>query len=104
MAYNVLPLPPQVFGVPRGPIPDNVYDELLRHAPTHSIQTMAPVNPSTHRLTSTVQASTSANYEADCSRFKEDLANMIKKKLGVDMGNPQKPYSAEFDLVSYPMG
>ena len=29
---------------------------------------------------------------------------MIKKKLGVDMGNPQKPYSAEFDLVSYPMG
>ena len=28
---------------------------------------------------------------------------MIKKKLGVDMGNSQKPYS-EFDLVSYPMG
>ena len=36
-----------------------------------------------------------------------DLANMIKTKFGVDMGNSrlyQKPYSADFDFVSYPTG
>ena len=73
----------------------------------HSIQMMAPVNPSTHRFTSTAQASTSSNQEADFYRFKGNLANMIKTKLGVDMSNShlyQKPYSAEFDSVSYPMG
>ena len=35
----------------------------------------------------TARASTSGNYQADFSRFKEDLASMIKTKLGVDMGS-----------------
>lgn len=77
----------------------------MKHGPTSSIQTMAPTIPVTHRLASAAQASSSSNYKADFSKLKEDLANIIKIKLGVDMGNCrlyQKSYSTEFDFVSYP--
>ncbi|EEC68057.1 hypothetical protein OsI_35901 [Oryza sativa Indica Group] len=50
---------------------------------------------------------TSANYQADFSKFKEDLANIIRTKLGIDMSSSrlyQKPYPPEFDLVTYPNG
>ena len=50
---------------------------------------------------------TSAHYQANLLKFKEDLANAIKIKLGVDMGSSrlyQKPYPPEFDFVSYPAG
>jgi len=65
---------------------------------------MTSTYPDLHRLASASQALTSGNYQADFSRFKEDLANMIKTKLGVDMGNSrlyQKPYTPEFDFISY---
>jgi hypothetical protein len=68
---------------------------------------LASASSTIHHLTSAAQTSSSGNYEADFSGFNEDLANMIKMKLGVDMGNSrlyQKPYAAEFDLVSYPTG
>ena len=42
---------------------------------------MAPTNPTTHHLASIAQASSSSNYKDDFSRFKEDLADMIKTKL-----------------------
>jgi len=42
---------------------------------------MAPTNPTTHHLASIAQASSSSNYKEDFSRFKEDLADMIKTKL-----------------------
>jgi hypothetical protein len=40
-------------------------------------------------------------------KFKEDLANVVKTKLGVDIGNTnlyQKPYDPEFDRFPLPRG
>ena len=80
------PIPLQGSGVHHGPIPNNVHNDLLRRTPISSVQTMAQTDPITHRLASNPQASTSGYYQADLSRLKEDLANMFKAKLGVDMG------------------
>jgi hypothetical protein len=41
----------------------------------------------------------------ELARFKEDIANMMKNELGVDMGNTrlyQKLYRADFDCVAFP--
>jgi hypothetical protein len=43
----------------------------------------------------------------ELAQFKEEIANMMKNKLGVDMGNTrlyQKPYRANFDYVAFPPG
>jgi hypothetical protein len=40
------------------------------------------------------------------AQFKEKVANMMRNKLGVDMGNTrlyQKPYRADFDYVAFPL-
>jgi hypothetical protein len=40
----------------------------------------------------------------ELAQFKEQIANMMKNKLGVDMGNTrlyQKPYRANFDYVAF---
>jgi len=66
---------------------------------------MTTAEPITHRLTSNAHASASDNYEADLARMKEDLTNMLKAKLGLDMCRThlyQQPYSDSFDLVPYP--
>ena len=50
---------------------------------------------------------TRQHYQADLLKFKAELANAIKSKLGVDMGNLclyQKSYPPEFDFVSYSAG
>ena len=104
VAYSVAPIPLQGSGVPRGLILDDVYNDLLKCAPVSSVRTIVPTDPITHRLASNAQAATSRNYKADLA---EDLANMFKAKLGVDMGRSrlnQKPYLDDFDLVSYPVG
>ena len=62
-------------------------------------------NKNAHRPSSDFY--TSAHYQAGLIKFKEDLANAIKSKLGVDMGGSrlyQKPYPPEFDFVSYLAG
>ena len=62
-------------------------------------------NPNAQRQFSEFYSS--QHYQADLLKFKEDLANAIKSKLGVDMGGSrlyQKPYPPEFDFVSYPAG
>jgi hypothetical protein len=44
---------------------------------------------------------------AEFNRFMEDLANVVKNKLGVDIGNTnlyQKPYDLEFDRFPLPRG
>jgi hypothetical protein len=41
----------------------------------------------------------------ELAQFKEEMVNMMKNKLGVDMGNTrlyQKPYRADFDYVAFP--
>jgi len=68
---------------------------------------MAYTGPSAQCVSSSLHASTSGNYQADFSRFKEDLAGVLKTKLGIDMGSSclyQKPYPLEFDFISYPAG
>jgi hypothetical protein len=43
----------------------------------------------------------------ELAQFKEEIANMMKNKLGVDMGNTrlyQKPHRADFDYVAFPLG
>ena len=62
---------------------------------------------STQRVSSSLHASTRSNYQADFSRFKEDLVGVLKTKLGIDMGSLrlyQKLYPLEFDFISYPAG
>ena len=69
----------QGSGPSRGPIPNT---------------TMTYTGPNAHRISSSFQASTSNNYQADFSRFKEDLPGVLKTKLGIDMGSSrlyQKP-------------
>ena len=63
---------------------------------------MAHGNSNAHRFS---EFYTSQHYQADLLKFKEDLANAIKSKLGVDMGTTrlyQKPYPAEFDFTPFP--
>jgi hypothetical protein len=41
------------------------------------------------------------------AQFKEEVANMMKNKLGVDMGTTrlyQKPYRTDFGYVVFPLG
>lgn len=104
---DVLLIPMQGSGVHHGPISNDVHSDLLKRTPISSVQTMAQTDPITHRLASNTQVSTSRNYEADLTRLKEDLANMCKAELGVDMGRSRlyrKPHPDDFDLVSYPVG
>ena len=70
----------QGFGPHRGPVP-NTY--------------MAYTSPSTQRISSSLHALASITYQADFTRFKEDLACVLKSKLGIN---------TKFDFVSYPAG
>ena len=82
----------QRSGPHRGPIPNT---------------NMAYTGPSTQRVSSTLHASANGTYQADFTRFKEDLAGVLKSKLGIDMGGSrlyQKPYPPEFDFISYLAG
>ena len=68
---------------------------------------MVYTGPRTLRISSSLHASASGNYQANFTRFKEDLAGVLKSKHGIDMGGSrlyQKPYPPEFDFVSYPAG
>ena len=68
---------------------------------------MSYTNPNAHRLASASHTYTSSSYQANLIKFKEDLATIIKNKLGVDLGSSrlyQKPYPPKFDFVSYPAG
>ena len=64
---------------------------------------MSTTDPMTHRLGQT----STGNYEADLARMKEDMANMFKSKLGLDVGRSRlycRSYVDSFDLVPYPAG
>src|SRR6185437_12820703 len=107
MTNCVQPSPSQESDSPHEPILVNVHGNSTGHAPISSVQTMVQDNPIEHHLTSVAQASTSGRCKADPAKLKEDLASAMKTKFGVDIGNSilyQKPYPAEFDLVSFPPG
>ena len=66
---------------------------------------MAYSSPTMQRVSSSSYTSASGAYQSDFNRFKEDLAGVLKSKLGIDMGGSrlyQKPYPPEFDFISYP--
>ena len=69
-------------------------------------QTMSTTDPMTHRLNASGQTST-GNYDAGLAKMKEDLASMLKSKLGLHVGRSrlyQWPYAHAFDLVPYSTG
>jgi hypothetical protein len=73
---------PQGSGPRHGPIPN-------------ATQTMSYTNPNTHSLASASHTSTSSSgYQADLYKFREEMANKLKSKLGVDLSSSrlyQKP-------------
>jgi hypothetical protein len=79
-------------------VPNDVFTDL------HRMQN--PNQPSVNNLrTTAMQSQLSARNEL--AQFKEDIANMMKNKLSVDMGNSrlyQKPYRGDFDYVALPPG
>ena len=87
-------------------MPQDVRDDLLRTNHHYITQTMSTTDPMTHCLNTSGQIST-GNYEADLARMKEDLASMLKSKLGLDVGRSRlycRSYVDRFDLVPYPAG
>jgi hypothetical protein len=79
-------------------VPNDVFTDL------HRIQNPNQPPLSNLRIVA-MQSQLAARNEL--AQFKEDIANMMKNKLGVDMGNTrlyQKPYRANFDYVDFPPG
>jgi hypothetical protein len=86
---------------PKNIIPDNVF-ESYRLAQAKIAPYLNKVN-----LKNPQPSQPNNPNWAEFNRFKEDLANVVKTKLGVDIGNTslyQKPYDPEFDRVPLPRG
>jgi hypothetical protein len=92
--------PPIPNVAPSYGVPNDVFTDL------HCIQNPNPNQPHVSNLrTAAMQSQLAAMNEL--AQFKEEIANMMKNKLGVDMGNTrlyQKPYRADFDYVAFPSG
>jgi hypothetical protein len=90
--------PPIPNVAPSYGVPNDVFTNL------HRIQN--PNKPPVNNLrTAAMQSQLAARNEL--AQFKKEIANMMKNKLGVDMGNTrlyQKPYRANFDYVAFPPG
>jgi hypothetical protein len=88
--------PPIPNVAPSYGIPNDVFTDL------HHMQN--PNQPPVSSLrTAAMQSQLAARSEL--AQFKEEIANMMKNKLGVDMGNTrlyQKLYRADFDYVAFP--
>jgi hypothetical protein len=79
-------------------VPNDVFTDL------HRMQN--PNQPPMSNLRTTAMQSQLA-ARSELAQFKEEIANMMKNKLGVDMGNTrlyQKPYRVDFDYVAFPPG
>jgi hypothetical protein len=77
-------------------VPNDVFTDL------HRIQN--PNQPPVNNLRTAAMQSQLASRN-ELAQFKEEIANMMKNKLGVDMGITrlyQKPYRAGFDYVAFP--
>jgi len=80
-------------------VPNDVFDDL------HHMQNPGSSHVNTMNALSTMQYR--PTFDSEFARTKEELAGIMKKKLGIDMGTTrlyQKPYKAEFDNVPYPQG
>jgi hypothetical protein len=71
---------------------------------THLHRMQNPNQPPVINLR-TVAMQSQLAARSELAQFKEEIANMMKNKLSVDMGNTglyQKTYKADFDYVSFP--
>ena len=94
-SYVEPPFPP--------PLPKDVWYDWLRANPQYAAQTMSTTDPATHRFGQT----SIGNYEANLARMKQDLADMLKEKLGFVTGMSRlyrRPYVDAFNLIPYPTG
>jgi hypothetical protein len=90
--------PPIPNGSPSYGVPNDVFTDL------HHIQNHNQPHVSNLR---TVALQTQLAARNELTQYKEEIVNMMKTKLGVDMGNTrlyQKPYRAHFDYVAFPLG
>jgi hypothetical protein len=106
-AYGTIPLmystiahtsPPIPNVAPSYGVPNDVFTDLHR--------TQNPSQPLVSNLTTTAMQSQLAARN-ELAQFKEETTNIMKNKLGVDMGNTrlyQKPYRADFDYAAFPLG
>jgi hypothetical protein len=99
MYSTIAHTPPPIPNVaPSYGVPNDVFTEL------HRIQN--PNHPPVNNLrTAAMQSQLAARNEL--AQFKEEIANMMKNQLGVDMGNTrlyQKTYRADIDYVAFPPG
>jgi hypothetical protein len=105
-AYGIVPLmystiahtsPPIPSVPPSYGVPNDVFTDL------HRMQN--PNQPPMNNLrTAAKQSQLAARNES--AQFKEEIANMMKNKLDVDMGNTRlyrKPYRADYDYVAFPL-
>jgi hypothetical protein len=79
-------------------VPNDVFTDL------HRIQNLNQP-PVSNLRTTAMQSQLAARNEL--TQFKEEIANMMKNRLGVDMGDTilyQNPYRADFDYVAFPLG
>ena len=73
-----------------GPVFTPPRSTVVGSAPMGSSVSFGPIPNTTHNTVygaPRFQNTTSANYQADFSKFKEDLANTIRTKLGIDMSS-----------------
>ena len=105
--YSSPPVPHT--SIPSSAVPSRTGEMVLHTGPHGTLQqgsgphrgmipntNMAYTGPSTQRVSSSLHALASGTYQADFTRFKEDLAGVVKSKFGIDMGGSrlyQKPYS-----------
>jgi hypothetical protein len=90
--------PPIPNVTPSYGVPNDVFTDLHRKQ-----------NPNQPPLSNLRMAAMQSQLAArsELAQFKEEIANMMKNKFGVDMGNTrlyQKPNRANFDYVAFPPG
>jgi hypothetical protein len=90
--------PPIPNVAPSYGVPNDVFTDL------HRIQN--PNQPPVNNLRTVAMRSQLAARN-ELAQFKEEIANMMKNKLDVDISNTrlyQKPYRADFDYMAFPPG
>jgi hypothetical protein len=65
-----------------------------------------PNQPHAKRLSMSAPLQSQLAARNEFAQFKEKVANMMKNKLGIDLGNTklyQEPYRADFDYAAFPL-
>ena len=64
--------------------------------------------PNEHTASTSTQPNSSSDFNKMLAEYKNDLANLLRENLGVDVRGKthayQKPYPTSFDSISYHAG